>query len=102
MRHPRVIRRRAVAFAAILVGLAVMATGCGKIVGHGAKVAVRAVARHVPTAAPFFEAALGLGADAPVGEALALGAERRRATSPACTEDRGTARAATRTNSSAS
>ncbi|MFD5620966.1 DUF6777 domain-containing protein [Streptomyces yangpuensis] len=82
MKHPQVIRRRAVALAAILVGLAVITTGCAKIASQGAKVAVRAVARGVPTAAPFFEAALNLGTDAPVGKTLALEGGAKKGNQP--------------------
>ncbi|MFB7256778.1 DUF6777 domain-containing protein [Streptomyces nojiriensis] len=59
-----------------------MTTGCGKIASQGAKVAVRAVARGVPTAAPFFEAALNLGKDAPVGKTLALGGGAKKGNQP--------------------
>ncbi|WP_171052788.1 PASTA domain-containing protein [Streptomyces marianii] len=84
MKRAQRIRRTAVAFAAILVGLAVMTTGCigGKVAAQGAKVAVRAVARGVPTAAPFFEEALRLGTDALVGETLALGGGTRKGDQP--------------------
>ncbi|MFF0446419.1 DUF6777 domain-containing protein [Streptomyces sp. NPDC004609] len=52
---------------AILAGLGLMATGCA-----APKVAVKAVTRGVPTAAPFFDAALGLGTDALTSKAPAL------------------------------
>ncbi|KOV59939.1 serine/threonine kinase [Streptomyces sp. AS58] len=65
------IRGRGRALVALTVVLAVfglLTTGC---IGMGGKVAVRAVARGVPTAAPFFKQAMALGADIAVGKALA-------------------------------
>ncbi|MFE3656561.1 DUF6777 domain-containing protein [Streptomyces sp. NPDC059165] len=84
MNSLRRIRRTAVAVAATLVALTVMATGCGraKVVAKVAKVAVQAVARGVPTAAPFVEQALHLGTDALVGEGLALGGGTKEGDQP--------------------
>ena len=77
MKHLPGIRHKTAAFAALLVGLAGMTTGC-----VGARVAVQAVARGVPAAAPFFEEALGLGVDVLVGEALALGGGTKKGDQP--------------------
>jgi hypothetical protein len=64
--------RAVIALAAALTAVAPMTTGC-----VGGKIAVRAVARGAPAAAPFFRRALALGADVAVGEALSrIGGER--------------------------
>ncbi|WP_246203653.1 PASTA domain-containing protein [Streptomyces tailanensis] len=58
----------------VLAVVSVMTTGCAMF----GKVAVRAVARGVPSAAPFFKQALALGADVAVGSALSRrGGEKR-------------------------
>ncbi|MET9734789.1 PASTA domain-containing protein [Streptomyces sp. NPDC006458] len=57
--------RAVIALAVVLAVIGLLTTGC-----FAAKTAVRAVARGVPTASPFFKKALGLGADFALGEAL--------------------------------
>ncbi|GHG99136.1 DUF6777 domain-containing protein [Streptomyces lanatus] len=64
MKRIRGSGRAAVALVVVVGVLALLTTGCGAMVG---KTAVRAVARGVPTAAPFFKK---LGTDIAIGEAL--------------------------------
>lgn len=60
--------RTALAFVLVLAVLGLLTTGCGAAIGKVAqKVAVRAVARGVPTAAPFFKR---LGTDIAIGAAI--------------------------------
>ncbi|MFJ5779962.1 DUF6777 domain-containing protein [Streptomyces sp. NPDC093094] len=74
-------RRVRVASAAILVTvvLGLTTTACGAVVK---KVAVRAIARGAPAAAPFFEEAARLAMDIPVSGALALGGGTKKGDRP--------------------
>ncbi|MEY9989682.1 hypothetical protein ABIE67_001714 [Streptomyces sp. V4I8] len=74
-------RRVSVAMAAILVtlSLALTTTACTGVL---TKVAVKAVARGAPAAAPFFRQALRLGTDALVSGALALEGGTKRGDQP--------------------
>ncbi|MEV8596590.1 PASTA domain-containing protein [Streptomyces sp. NPDC052012] len=67
--------RVALALASVLIIVGMLSTACGFVVN---KVAVRAVARGAPAAAPFFSQALRLGGDIAVGEALSrFGGEKK-------------------------
>lgn len=70
MKRVRGIRRGAVLLTAILMCMGLVATGCSFAAKAGSRVAVRAVARGVPTASPFFKEGLKLGLDLLGGEAL--------------------------------
>ncbi|MER5524232.1 DUF6777 domain-containing protein [Streptomyces sp. NPDC002677] len=70
MKRIRGSGRVTIALAAVLVVLGLLTTGCAAVVGEGAEaVGVQAVARGVPTLAPFFRK---LGTDIAIGEAINL------------------------------
>lgn len=66
MKSTRGSGRVTIVLAVVLAVTGLMTTGCS----YFAKTAVRAVARGVPTASPFFDKALALGSDFAAGEAL--------------------------------
>jgi hypothetical protein len=69
MNHNRGITRIAVLLAVVLSIVGPAVTGCGLFT----RVAVKAIARGAPAAAPFFAEAVGIAADRAVGDGLALG-----------------------------
>ncbi|WP_328872041.1 PASTA domain-containing protein [Streptomyces sp. NBC_00287] len=69
MNHKRGITRIAVLVAVVLSIVGPAVTGCGLFT----RVAVKAVARGAPAAAPFFAEAVGIAADRAIGDGLTLG-----------------------------
>ncbi|MFJ7077677.1 DUF6777 domain-containing protein [Streptomyces sp. NPDC098781] len=78
MNDKRGITRIAVLLTVVLSIVVPTVTGCGMV----AKVAVKAVARGAPAAAPFFVEALGIAADHAIGDGLALGGGVQKGNQP--------------------